>query len=98
MNILTSFVCSWTLPMAHDFIQGINRTAAEMPGRLEPPWRKRNPMLAVVAKRLGVSRTAVQKALHGLAEKGILDDRHEPTQYGWNLIDHVVRQRHILEK
>ena len=58
----------------------------------------RNPMLAVVAKRLGVSRTAVQKALHGLAEKGILDDRHEPTQYGWNLIDHVVRQRHILEK
>ncbi len=55
-------------------------------------------MLAVVAKRLGVSRTAVQKALHGLAEKGILDDRHESTQYGWNLIDHVVRQRHILEK
>lgn len=60
--------------------------------------RGRNRMLAVVAKRLGVSRTAVQKAFHGMVEKGILDESLEPTECGWDFIDHVKRQCLILEK
>lgn len=60
--------------------------------------RGRNRMLAVAAKRLGVSRTAVQKAFAGMAEKGILDPTFELTEYGWDLVDHVKRQCQILEK